>query len=186
MTPDQLSTTLKELFGSSIAAIATNSWQVETADFRLLVLLSDDSSWLRLLIPIVPVQEAQPFAEQLLQANFDATQETRYAFHQEVLWGVFQHGLEGLTPRDLSAAIQQLLRLHQRGLNDCFNQLVEDRVRQIIDAAKQQGQSLEATLQTLDRFYEEGLMGSMGATSENRQETLAAWRYQLERLWNEV
>jgi len=42
-----------------------------------------------------------------------------------------------------------------------FNQLVESRIRQIIQAAKkQQGQSLEATLQNLDRS-EEGILGDL-------------------------
>ncbi len=59
------------------------------------------------------------------------------------------------------------------------------RVRQIVQVSKLQGQSLESTLQMLDRFYEEGLMGEMGATAQSREETLAAWKYQLERLWDE-
>lgn len=185
MTPDDISTLLKQLFPQTVAALAPGSWQVETSDFRLLVLLSDDQSWLRVLVPIAPLQDAQPFLSQLLEANFDTTQETRYALHQAVLWGVFQHSRAGLTSEDLTAAIQRLLVLRQAGLDDCFNQLIENRVRQIIRAAKQQGQSLETTLQTLDRFYEEGLMGEMSASPEARQETLAAWKWQLERLWEE-
>lgn len=186
MTPDAISTTLTQLFGSSVATLAPGSWQVEAEGFRLLVLLSEDSSWLRALIPIVPAADAQPFFEQLMEANFDLTQETRYAISQGVLWGVYQHSREGLTAEDFTGAVQQLIVLHQRGLNDSFNSLVEDRVKQIIKAAKQNGQSLEMTLQTLDRFYEEGVMGELGGGSAARQETLEAWRYQLERLWSDV
>ena len=166
--------------------LAPGSWQVETPDFRLLVLLSDEQDWLRLLLPIAPAQDAQPFLAQLLEANFDATQETRYALHQDVLWGVFQHTCVGLTIADFTTAIQRLIALRQAGLDDSFSRLAETQVRQIIQAAKQQGQSLESTLQTLDRFYEEGLMGDIDSSAERRQETLAAWRYQLERLWDDV
>ncbi len=67
-----------------------------------------------------------------------------------------------------------------------FNQLVESRIRQIIEAAKQQGQSLEATLQNLDRFYEEGILGDLEQGADSREQVLAAWRRQLERLWPEV
>jgi hypothetical protein len=185
MKPSEISEQLIALFGDSTAAIAPGSWQVETPDFRLLVLLSDDQSWLRLLIPIAPLQDAEPFLEQILEANFDTTRETHYAIQQEVLWGVFQHSCAGLGTTDFQAAVQQLIHLRKQGLDECFNRLIENRVRQIIRAAKHQGQSLEATLQTLERFYQEGLMGDMGAGREARQETLAAWRYQLERLWNE-
>lgn len=185
MTPEQISSTLTEHFGSTAVTIAPGSWQVETAAFRLLVLLSEDQSWLRMLVPIVPASDASPFLEQLLEANFDQTQEVRYALHQNVLWAVFQHSCAGLVLEDFSAAVQQLLLLHQRGLDDCFNQLVETRIRQIVRIAKQQGQSLETTMQTLDRFYEEGLMGGLAASAEARQETLAAWQRQLERLWEE-
>lgn len=185
MTPESISSTLAQLFANSVAPIAPGSWQVETAEFRLLVLLSDDQSWLRMLIPIVPAQDAEPFVEQLMAANFDSTQTARYALHQGVLWGVFQHSRAGLTSDDFAEAVQQLIQMRKTGLNDCFNQLIESRIRQIILAAKQQGQSLEATMQTLDRFYEEGLMGGIDTSAADRQETLAAWRRQLDRLWSE-
>lgn len=186
MTPEQITSTLKELFGAGVETPSPGSWQVETPDFRVLVLLSEDESWLRALVPIVTEQEAQPFLVQLFEANFDFTQETRYALYQGVLWGVFQYSRDRLTPADLSAAVQRLVSLKERGLSDCLTQLIESRIRQIILAAKLQGQSLEATLQTLDRFYEEGLMGNLEEGAESRAATLAAWRYQLERLWPEV
>lgn len=187
MKPEQINANLTEIFGAeALEATAPGLWQVETPQLRLLVLLSDDGSWLRVLVPIAPAKEAQPFLEQLLEANFDNTQESRYALHQEVLWGVFQHNLDSLSVEDFSGAIARLVSLHQTGLSDCFNQLIETRISQIILAAKQQGQTLEATLQTLDRFYEEGLMGEMDLGAEAREQVLAAWRRQLERLWPEV
>ncbi len=185
MTIEEITTLLEQLFAGSVEQ-ADGTWQVELPDLRLLVLLSDDRSWLRILVPIAAAQSALPFLEQLMAANFDYTLETRYALHQDVLWGVFQHSLAGLTKDDFTTAIARLTLLRQQGLDDCFNDLVEQRIRQIILAAKQQGQSLETTLQTLDRFYQEGLMGDMALGSQSREETLAAWRYQLERLWHDV
>ncbi|MGE5655732.1 MAG: hypothetical protein ACM37W_03885 [Actinomycetota bacterium] len=185
MTPQEITATLQELFGA-VDIAAPNSWQVETGNCRLLVLLSEDVSWLRILVPIATIQEAQQFLEPLLEANFDVTQETRYALHQNVVWGVFQHSFESLMIADFITAVKRLLSLHQRGLSDFFSELVETRIRQIIQAAKRQGQSLEATLQTLERFYAEGLMGEINMGHEAREQTLAAWRRQLERLWSEV
>lgn len=187
MTPEEIASVLAASFDSTaIQTLAPGSWQVETQGFRLLVLLSDDQSWLRVLLPIVSAEAAQPVYQQLLEANFDDTQEVRYALHQGVVWGVFQHSREGLGENDFSAAIARLIFLHRQGLSGLFNQLIESRIRQVIYAAKQQGQSLEATLQNLDRLYEEGVMGEMESKAADREQVLAAWRYQLERLWSEV
>jgi leucine-zipper of insertion element IS481 len=186
MTPEEIAATLTELFGTSaVGAIAPGSWQVDTSTFRLLVLLSEDHTWLRVLLPILPIQEAQPFLEQFLEANFDDTQEVRYALHEGVVWGVFQHNSSNLVSADLSNAINQLASLYQARLDNIFNRLIESRIRQIIQAAKQQGQSLQSTMQSLERFYAEGLMGEINQTSEAREEVLNTWRRQLERLWNE-
>ena len=186
MTPEEIAGTLTELFGTSaVAAIAPGSWQVDTSTFRLVVLLSEDNTWLRVLLPILPIQEAQPFLEQFLEANFDDTQEVRYALYEGVIYGVFQHNSSTLVGADFSNAINRLVSLHEAGLDNVFNRLVESRIRQIVQAAKQQGQSLQATMQTLERFYAEGLMGERNQTSEAREKVLAAWRRQLEKLWNE-
>ncbi len=40
-------------------------------------------------------------------------------------------------------------------------------------------------MQSLERFYAEGMMGEINQTPEAREEVLTAWRRQLERLWNE-
>lgn len=186
MTPEEISSTLREIFNpSEVKSLLPGSWQVQTPKLKLLVLLSEDQSWVRILVPITTAQEAQLFAEQLLEANFDLTQETRYALQQDTLWGVFHHNLESLGIPDFSAAVARLVSLHHKGLSDCFDQLIEQRVCQIIYTAKRQGQSLEATLQTLDRFYQEGLMGDMEQGAD-REAVLAAWQSQLKRLWPEV
>lgn len=187
MTPEDIAGTLTELFSAEVVkSIAPGSWQVETPDFRLLVLLSDDNSWLRVLLPIMPLQEAAAFLTQFLEANFDDTQEARYAVYDGVVWGVFQHNSGTLSNADFANAIARLISLYQVGVNDVFNNLVEARIREIIKAAKQQGQSLEATMQNLDRFYAEGLLGDIDQNPQGREQVLAAWQRQLERLWVEM
>lgn len=186
MTPQDITKTLTNLFGAEVQVAEPESWQVENDGLRLLVLLSEDQSWLRSLVSITSAQDAEPFLGQLLEANFDETQETRYAIYQGVLWGVFQHSAASLTGEDFEAAIAQLIALQQRGLSPSFNQLAETQIRQIILTSKLQGQSLEATMQMLDRLYEEGVMGDVDLPAEQRDQVLGAWRYQLERLWNEV
>jgi hypothetical protein len=186
MTPQEITDVLTTLFGAAVQVNEPDAWQVEADSLRLLVLLSEDQSWLRSLVTITSAQEAEPFLAQLLEANFDETQETRYALFQGLLWGVFQHSLASLTASDFHQALVRLMALHEKGLTDSFSKLAETQIRQIIWAAKQQGQSLEATLQTLERFYQEGMMGNLNQGAEQRNEVLGAWRYQLERLWEEV
>ncbi len=177
---------LVDLFGDTVAVMSDDAFQVEQSDFRLLVLLSADKSWLRLLLPIGPEGEARSFMTQLLTANFDDTQLVRYALQQKVLWGVFHHRLESLVEEDFRAAIAQLLELNRQGLDGFFRAMIEAQIRQIIAAAKSQGQTLAATLQTLDRFYAEGMLGGLEQSSQQRGATLDAWRSQLNRLWDEV
>ncbi|WP_392530714.1 hypothetical protein [Nostoc sp. C117] len=187
MTPEEIADTLTELFGtSSVGAIVPNLWEVNTSAFRLLVLLSQDHTWLRVLLPIAPLQEAQSFLAEFLSANFDETQEVRYALHDGKIWAVFHHNSRTLVRGDFESAIARLVSLHQTGLDNVFNRLVESRIRQIIQAAKLQGQSLQATMQSLERFYAEGMMGEINQTPEGREQALTAWRRQLERLWNEI
>ncbi len=185
MLPDQISNQLTQIFGMATITTAPDLWQVETPDFRLLVLLSDDQSWLRAIISIAPAEAARPFLEQLMMANFDQTLETRYALSQNILWGVYQHSMVGLAEEDFTNALQQLLLLNQQGLDNSFNQFVEQQVRTIIRAAKQQGQSMAATLQILERFYAEGVMGNLEDDAAVREATLDAWQQQLTRLWEE-
>ncbi|NEO26452.1 MAG: hypothetical protein F6K03_06020 [Kamptonema sp. SIO4C4] len=187
MNLETITSVLEKLFpNTTVEQPSRETWQVITDEFRLLVLLSDDLAWLRLLVPIGPAKEAKLYAEQLLQANFDLTQEAKYAFYQEVLWGVYEHKLTTLTEEDLENAIARLLLLNKEKLNGCFDRLVDQRVRQIIQAAKQKGQTLEETMQQLERFYQEGMLGDLEQSEESRNQVLAAWRGRLEQLWNET
>ena len=183
MTPQDITTLLTHRFGNACELKQSNTWQVETPDLRLLVLLSPDNTWLRLLVPIAPLSEAKPFWAEILAANFEHT--VQYAAHENLLWGTFQHNLARLETEQCSAALNQLIDIKQAGLAPFFNTLIESQVRQLIQAAKLQGQSMEATMQTISRFYAEGMMGDM-ENSQYGERALIAWQRQLERLWPEV
>ncbi|MGB3299674.1 MAG: hypothetical protein WBA76_15520 [Phormidesmis sp.] len=181
MTSDEITKALMNRFGQNACKkAADDAWQVETEEMRLLAVCP--GSWIKLMIPIVPIAEAGAFTAQMMEANFDKTQEVRYAFHQNVVWGVFQYDLAALDLSQFESAVDQLLLLKANGVSELFSGMVEAQVRQIIVASKQQGQSLETTMKTLDRFYSEGMMGDMGDASY-QSNAMASWRRQLERLW---
>lgn len=187
MNNSDISLVLAKLFEpDDIKHDVEEAWQVKNTEIHLLVIISADNSWLRLLTPIATAKEAQPLLPQLLENNFDQTLEVRYAINQEVLWGVFHHRLSSLTVEDLERAIATLQGLVEKGLSGSFNQLIEKQIIQIVKAAKAQGQSLESTYQTIDRFYQEGVMGGIDQDPNQREKFLSAWKSQLERLWSEV
>ena len=187
MKTAEISPILERLFNSEdINHDAEEAWQIKNSQIHLLVILSEDRSWLRLLSPIAAASEAQSLLPQLLEDNFDTTLEARYALNQNVLWGVYHHRLATLTPEDLESAIASIVALVEKGLSQSFNQLIEKQIVQIVKAAKAQGQSLETTYQTIDRFYQEGVMGGVDQDPAQREQFLAAWKAQLERLWSEV
>ena len=187
MKTTEISDLLDRLFDSEdIKHDAEEAWQIKNSQIHLLVILSEDHSWLRLLSPIATAAEAQSLLPQLLADNFDQTQEVRYALNQNVLWGVYHHRLESLTTEDLESAIASLVSLVEKGLSQSFNTLIEQQIMQIVRAAKAQGQSLESTYQTIDRFYQEGVMGGVDQDPQQREQFLAAWKAQLQRLWSEV
>lgn len=170
---------------ANVTMPSPSTWQVEWSEARLLAIASDDLVWLRLLLPLAPQSEAQPYLEALLEANFEVTQSIYYALHQSVLWAVSSYRLAALTPESLVLAIQQTQSLQQTWLRDVFLQATEKQIRQIIQAAKQQGQSLEATLQNIGRFYEEGILGGLEQTAQEREAVMTAWQARLAQLWDE-
>ncbi|MEO0770742.1 MAG: hypothetical protein AAFY72_15195 [Cyanobacteria bacterium J06649_4] len=183
MTPDDVTAALTNRFGEAATHSPPDAWQVETEDIRLVVISSDP--WLRLMVPIMPVAQAQSFLGQMLESNFDQTQEARYAIHQRIVWALVQVDFESLTLPLFESAIAQLTTLKSQGVDVFFSRMMEAQITQIITAAKLQGQSLEDTMKTLDRLYSEGVMGEMGE-SEYQQKAMSAWRNQLERLWPTV
>jgi len=183
MTPDDVTAALTKKFGDKATYAPPDAWLVETEDMRLVAVASEP--WIRLMTPIVPVAEAQSFIGQMLEANFEQTQEARYAIHQGVVWALVQYDFAALSLDLFERAIAQLTTLKSQGINLFFNRMMEAQITQIITAAKLQGQSLEDTMRTLDRLYSEGVMGEMGE-SEYQQKAMVAWRAQLERLWPTV
>uniref|UniRef100_UPI00286AC307 hypothetical protein n=1 Tax=Chamaesiphon sp. OTE_75_metabat_556 TaxID=2964692 RepID=UPI00286AC307 len=177
---------LNNRFGTTIKVVDEDSYQVETPDYRLLIILSAQQSWVRMLVPIAPAADAMTFVEEFLSANFDATLETRYAMNQGVLWGVWQHSMAGLTSEDLTTAIDRSIDLKRVGIDRAFQAFATKQVKAIVNIAKQRGDTMEQTMQTLNRFYAEGVMGDLGATEDIRKEMMMAWQSQLERLWNEA
>jgi hypothetical protein len=184
MTPEDIRSFLTSRFGTTLKLADPDSYQIDTPDYRLLIILSAQQSWVRILVPIAPAAEAMTFVEEFLSANFDATLETRYAINQGVLWGVWQHSVGGLTIEDFNTAIDRSIDLKRVGIDRAFQDFSTKQVQAIVSIAKQRGDTLTQTMQTLDRFYAEGVMGDLGASEDIRQEMMKAWHSKLTQLWD--
>lgn len=176
---------LKRIFPLATLTHKTKDiWQINHEEMTILIILSEDQSWLRILTAIAPLQEIEALLIPILEANFENTGEIRYALAENVLWAVYHHRVASLLERDFCHAINSLVSLAKQGLSGLFQQLMEKRILAIIKASKLQGQSKTTTYQTLERFYQEGILGGIEQTPEQREMFLAAWKHQLDRLWD--
>ncbi len=176
---------LKQIFSTATLTHKTEDvWQIDHDGMTILIILSEDKSWLRILTAIAPLQEVQPLLIPILEANFENTGEIRYALAENVLWAVYHHRVASLLEKDFCYAIDSLVSLAEQGLSGFFKQLMEKRILAVIKASKLQGQTKIATYQTLERFYQEGILGGIDQTPEQREMFLTAWKHQLDRLWD--
>ncbi len=78
------------------------------------VLLLTDESHNRMRV-IAPAAEAKDVTQQILlrmiEANFSAALDARYALFQGVIWAAFIHPLDSLRERDFIAGIEQVVAL---------------------------------------------------------------------------
>ncbi|AFY38288.1 hypothetical protein Lepto7376_1978 [[Leptolyngbya] sp. PCC 7376] len=189
MTPDAVTQVLTNVFpDAQINQPDRTTWKVHHAEkrFHLLVNTSKNGEMLRVFVPIAPQKDAEPYYEKLLEQNFDENKLVRYAISQNMIWGAFKYPIGILEAAQLQQALEELIELHKKNLRPFFNELAENKVREIVAAAKAQGQTMEMTMQTITRFYQEGVMGGLDQEPRQRQQALIAWQYQLERLWNET
>jgi exonuclease VII small subunit len=169
-----------------VKQVQPDQWQVEANGLRLLVLLNEPRDWVRILLPVAPQADALPLMVQLLEANFDWTGAVRFALQEQALWAVFQHHFSTLTAEDFSDAIAQLKDCKEELYYLCFEGLLQTRMEQIVQVLKNQNKTLDDAIQALNRFYEEGVMGSLEASGEQRALVLEQWRKKLARLWEDM
>jgi exonuclease VII small subunit len=169
-----------------VKQVQVDQWQVDSEGLRFLVLLNEPQDWVRILLPVVPQLDALPVMVQLLEANFDWTGAVRFAFQEQALWAVFQHHFSTLTAEDFSAAMVQLKECKEELYHLCFEGLIQTRMEQIVQVLKNQNKTLDDAIQALNRFYEEGVIGSLEASGEQRALILEQWRKKLARLWEDM
>ncbi|UTW53977.1 type III secretion system chaperone [Kordiimonas sp. SCSIO 12610] len=87
-----------------------NSWQFTVAE-RQIVLVSDpNADRMRVMSPVARADAISPeLHKRMLQANFDAVLDARYAIAQDLVWSVFIHPLSKLDQEQLLSGISQVI-----------------------------------------------------------------------------
>lgn len=88
-----------------------NSWQLTVAERQVFIVTDTSADRMRIITPIAPAGDlGAALLERLLQANYDAALDARYAIAQNIVWSVFIHPLSSLTEKDfLSGAAQTVI-----------------------------------------------------------------------------
>ncbi len=109
----QLHTVVERLLGAEAAAAARqapNVWEFELEGHSVMVITDEAADRMRIMVPIAPVDQLPPGLERrMLQANFDAVLDARYAIARDTVWSVFIHPLSLLTVEELGSGLAQTI-----------------------------------------------------------------------------
>jgi len=90
------------------AARNGNSWQLSLAERQVFVVTDANADRMRIITPIAPATNlSAALLQRMLQANYDAALDARYAIAQEIVWSVFIHPLGSLTEKDFLSGTAQ-------------------------------------------------------------------------------
>lgn len=107
MTPERLDQLLRII--DPDLSHEGNVWELTFQERQLLAVIDPSADRMRIMTPIAPEGLLdKELAIRLLQADFDAALDARYAVAQGIIWGVFIHPLAALTGDELASAIVQV------------------------------------------------------------------------------
>jgi len=85
-------------------------WLITYTDIPIYVVTDERADRMRIMTPIIDAETvSQALLYRLLQANFDAALDARYAIAQDKVWSTFLHPLSSLTERDFFSGLAQTL-----------------------------------------------------------------------------
>jgi predicted small secreted protein len=89
------------------AAVDGNSVSFHVKEREVYLIFDPKADRMRIITPIASAGVADEIYKRILQANYDAALDARYAIANDVIWAVFIHPLGSLTEEDfLSGTVQ--------------------------------------------------------------------------------
>ncbi|MEM9669338.1 MAG: hypothetical protein AAF950_10475 [Pseudomonadota bacterium] len=90
------------------AAAQGNSYVFRIGDRDMMTVFDENADRMRVISPILPAEGLPPeLLERMLQANYDAVLDTRYAIANGQVWSVFIHPLSTLTDEQFLSGVAQ-------------------------------------------------------------------------------
>lgn len=90
------------------AVVNENSVIFKITERELMMVYDSGANRMRIISPIIPVAALPDgMMERMLQANYDAVLDARYAVANDLVWSVFIHPLSTLTEDDFISALAQ-------------------------------------------------------------------------------
>jgi len=90
------------------AVVNENSVIFKITERELMMVYDSGANRMRIISPIIPVAALpEGMMERMLQANYDAVLDARYAVANDLVWSVFIHPLSSLTEDDFISALAQ-------------------------------------------------------------------------------
>ena len=108
MSGEKLAALIKDL--DENAVIDGPSVVFEIADRELMMVYDSTADRMRVISPILQANAIPAeVMERMLQANFDAVLDARYAVANDIVWSVFLHPLTSLTEDDFISGLAQTI-----------------------------------------------------------------------------
>ena len=108
MSGEKLAALIKDL--DENAVIDGSRVVFEIAERELMMVYDSTADRMRVLSPILQAETIPSEAmERMLQANFDAVLDSRYAIANNIVWSVFLHRLSSLTEDDFISGLAQTI-----------------------------------------------------------------------------
>lgn len=108
MTPKRLGEIILKI--DENAEVGANSYTFTLADRQLFLVYDTNADRMRIISPIFPAANLPEDVEtRLLQANYDAVLDARYAIAQDLVWSVFLHRLSSLQEDDFLSGMAQVV-----------------------------------------------------------------------------
>ncbi len=106
MTPDQLQAIARAI--DPEATVFPSGVEMTILERPVSIIYDDRADRMRILTPVMPAENLPPaLMKRMLQANFDAVLDARYAVAQGLVWSLFLHPLSPLDADQLISAIAQ-------------------------------------------------------------------------------
>jgi hypothetical protein len=92
----------------------SNQWTFTVEQAQVIVVVDEDADRMRIISPIDKLENVTPDLQlRLLQANFDAALDARYAVAQDILWAAFIHPLSALDDDEFLSGLGQTVNLYK-------------------------------------------------------------------------